>query len=286
LRGKQPGPAFLQDPTAQLADGAEPEGGEYSPSILGKDDVPGAEPSHVDFQPDIDMVADQDDVEIDLEDFAEASNGIQDAMLVDQVTRFDEYELESIENRHVGFMQSVYQVKGSKRSCEKADLCGTPIYVVFPGYVVSDTTGQYLDNELAFKGMFTEVASMTSQHVGKPIPESEAKVLAKKWGIPIISCRWVCVQKDDTSVRMRLVAREVAKRQASARDLMVSSPTSSIESLRIMLATAGTDDLYIMGIDVSAAFMASPLGMKLGKPVFTEVSSFFHDPNWTVARSA
>lgn len=268
LRGKQPGPAFLQDPTAQLADGAEPEGGEYSPSILGKDDVPGAEHSHVDFQPDVDMVADQDDVEIDLVDFAEASNGNQDdAMLVDQVTRFDEYELESIENRHVGFMQSVYQVKGSKPRREKADLCGTPIYVVFPGYVISDATGQYLDNELAFKGMFTEVASMTSQHVGKPIPESEAKVLAKKWGIPIISCRWVCVQKDDTNVRMRLVAREVAKGQASARDLMVSSPTSSIESLRIMLATAGADDLYVMGIDVSAAFMASPLGMKLGKPI-------------------
>ena len=33
-----------------------------------------------------------------------------------------------------------------------------------------------------------------------------------------------------------------------------------------MLATAGADDLYVMGIDASAAFMASPLGMKLGKP--------------------
>ena len=92
-----------------------------------------------------------------------------------------------------------------------------PIYVVFRGYVISDATGQYLEGELAFKGMFTEVASMTSQHVGKPIPKSEAKVLAKKLGISSISCRWVCVQNDDTNVRMRLVAREVTKDQASAR---------------------------------------------------------------------
>ena len=33
--------------------------------------MPGAENSHVDFQPDVDMVADQDDVEIDLVDFAQ-----------------------------------------------------------------------------------------------------------------------------------------------------------------------------------------------------------------------
>ena len=80
----------------------------------------------------------------------------------------------------------------------KVSRIDTWVSLVFPGYVISDATGQYLDNELAFKGMFTEVASMTSQHVGKPIPESEAKALAKKWGISIISCRWVRVQKDDS----------------------------------------------------------------------------------------
>ena len=67
--------------------------------------MPGAESSHVGFQPDVGMIAEQDDVEIDLGDFAEASSGNQDdAMLIDQVTRFDEYELESIENRHMGFI--------------------------------------------------------------------------------------------------------------------------------------------------------------------------------------
>ena len=66
--------------------------------------MPGAESSHVGFQPDVDMIADQDDVEIDSGDCAGASSGNQDeAMLIDQVTRFDEWE--SIENRHVVFMQ-------------------------------------------------------------------------------------------------------------------------------------------------------------------------------------
>ena len=65
------------------------------------------------------MIADQD-FEIDFGDFAEASTGNQDeAMLIDQVTPFDDYELESIENRHAGFMQSVYQVIGCKPRLRK-----------------------------------------------------------------------------------------------------------------------------------------------------------------------
>ena len=108
---------------------------------------------------------------------------------------------------------------------------------------------------------------MTSQKVGRPIHEQEAQRLAKQWQISIITCRWVCVEKDPLNVRMRLVAREMAKGKSSARDLMVSSPTSSIESLRILIAEAAVLDLVILGLDISAAFMASPLGRRLGKPI-------------------
>ena len=66
---------------------------------------------------------------------------------------------------------------------------------------------------------------------------------------------------------MRLVAREMAKGKSSACDLMVSSPTSRIESLRILIAEAAVLDLVLLGLDISAAFMASPLGRRLGKPI-------------------
>ena len=176
------------------------------------------------------------------------------------VTAFDLASIENIESRHSGFMQSVYQVKGQKPEYKTVMLRGQPVKLLFPGYAISDADGRYLDCGLAFQGVQTEIDSMSVQ-------KQTSKVLLKQWGISPITTRWVCVDKDPTNVRMRLVAREIARGQLSAKDLMISSPTSSIESLRLMLAEASISDLHITGLDVSAAFMASPLGQKLGKPI-------------------
>ncbi|CAL1151687.1 unnamed protein product, partial [Cladocopium goreaui] len=209
-------------------------------------------------------VDDSADGMVDLSEFAAAGGEptATEAMELDLVTALDNFELSYLEERHIGMLQSVYQIRGVKPKSSKANLCGEEILLLFPGYVISDANGQYLDKDLAYAGMRTEIDSMTSQKVGRPIHEQEAQRLAKQWQISIITCRWVCVEKDPLNVRMRLVAREMAKGKSSARDLMVSSPTSSIESLRILIAEAAVLDLVILGLDISAAFMASPLGHK------------------------
>ena len=214
-------------------------------------------------------VDDSADGMVDLSEFAAAGGEptATEAMELDLVTALDNFELSYLEERHIGMLQSVYQIRGVKPKSSKANLCGEEILLLFPGYVISDANGQYLDKDLAYAGMHTEIDSMTSQKVGRPIHEQEAQRLAKQWQISIITCRWVCVEKDPLNVRMRLVAREMAKGKSSARDLMVSSPTSSIESLRILIAEAAVLDLVILGLDISAAFMASPLGRRLGKPI-------------------
>ena len=183
------------------------------------------------------------------------------------VTALNPFELDHLETRHIGLMQSVYQIKGQETYSEEVTLCDQKVKLIYPGYVLSDADGRYLSCELSWEGMKTETSSMTSQKVGRLLDEKLAKELCRLWNISPITTRWVCVEKDPTNVRMRLVAREIAKGQLSARDLMVSSPTSSIESLRLMLSEASANDLVILGLDVSAAFMASPLGQKLGKPI-------------------
>ena len=107
-----------------------------------------------------------------------------------------------------------------KPKSSKANLCGEEILPLFPGYVISDASGQYLYKDLAYAGMHTEIDSMTGQKVDRPIHEQEAQRLAKQWKISIITCRWFFVEKDPLTVRMRLVAREMAKGKGSARDLM------------------------------------------------------------------
>ena len=183
------------------------------------------------------------------------------------VTALNSFELDRLETRHIGLMQSVYQIKGQDNYSEEVTLCDREVKLIYPGYVTSDADGRYLSCELSWEGMKTETNSMTSQKVGRLLDEKLAKELCRLWNISPITTRWVCVEKDPTNARMRLVAREIAKGQLSARDLMVSSPTSSIKSLRLMLSEAAANDLVILGLDASAAFMASPLGQKLGKPI-------------------
>ena len=139
-------------------------------------------------------VDDSADGMVDLSDFAAAGGEptATEAMELDLVTALDSFELSYLEERHIGMMQSVYQIRGVKPKSSKANLCGEEILLLFPGYVISDANGQYLDKDLAYAGMHTEIDSMTSQQVGRPIHEQEAQRLAKQWQISIITCRWVC----------------------------------------------------------------------------------------------
>ena len=59
-------------------------------------------------------------------------------------------------------------------------------------------------------------------------------------------------------VRVRIVAKDINK-GVSARKLGISSPTPSIESLHFVLSLASRRALRLKGLDVSHAFMHSPL---------------------------
>lgn len=60
-------------------------------------------------------------------------------------------------------------------------------------------------------------------------------------------------------VRARIVLKDIAAGQASARTIGISSPTPSSEALFLMLGIAGTRNFIIGAGDVVSAFMATPL---------------------------
>ena len=185
--------------------------------------------------------------------------GIANNLLNGMITEFDPDNYDRLLASIYSMQHSIYHVKGSQVSREDYPFCGETISLGFPSYVISDVSGDYLDPQQTYDGMKTELDNLTKHRAGKLMGESEALQFCKSSGIRPISTRFVRSQKDTDLVRARLVAREVAKGQASARDLEISSPTTSAESLRISLSQASHIDATIIGLDVSAAFMASPL---------------------------
>ena len=75
----------------------------------------------------------------------------------------------------------------------------------------------------------------------------------------MIQSRWVAAYKSSERVRTRIVAKDF-NRGSSARSLGFSSPTPSIESVHLVLAMAATRKMLLRALDVSHAFMHSPLG--------------------------
>ena len=75
----------------------------------------------------------------------------------------------------------------------------------------------------------------------------------------IPSC-WVTTQKTPSTVRARIVIKDIAgKNSGSARTLGISSPTPSADALFTVLGIAGCRNSVVAGADVSHAFMATPL---------------------------
>ena len=68
-----------------------------------------------------------------------------------------------------------------------------------------------------------------------------------------------CSLQSSERVRTRIVAKDF-NRGSSARSLGFSSPTPSIESVHLVLAMAATRKMLLRALDVSHAFMHSPLG--------------------------
>ena len=132
---------------------------------------------------------------------------------------------------------------------------GIDIKVEVPSEVNDELTGLALDHSQVVEGMKTEVRQLESLEVGKNMTESEARKLAKEKGVKILTSRWVNTQKTPTLARCRLVVRDFASGAESAFRSGIYAPTSSLDSLRCVLALASLWDLWLITSDVSTAFM-------------------------------
>ena len=127
---------------------------------------------------------------------------------------------------------------------------------------MSDVTLRDLPAEGTFLAMQKEIRGLTAVGAGQVLAEN----VAGESGQRIIGTRWVTNEKEE--------AQEGCARQnrcqrlcngQSARSMGISSPTPSIEALRMVLGVAcgawsvGNQAMFLVGLDVSQAFMNSPL---------------------------
>ena len=162
------------------------------------------------------------------------------------------------------YHQSVWNEFASIESCMEVGSTNTTftekfggidINVEVPSEVNDELTGLALDHSQVVEGMKTEVRQLESLKVGKNMTESEARKLAKDKGVKILTSRWVNTQKTPTLARCRLVVRDFASGAESAFRSGIYAPTSSLDSLRCVLALASLWDLWLITSDVSTAFM-------------------------------
>ena len=152
-------------------------------------------------------------------------------------------------------------ISKNARFPESLKMCGSQVWLAKPSSVLSEVDGCPLDVQLAIEGRRTELVSMDSRKAGRIVSADEARSFASKHGVRIIPTRWVIGPKmvnGKEAVRARCVVQDVAK-GSTASSLGISATTPSLEALRTLLAIAATDSMEIATLDVSTAFLHSPL---------------------------
>ena len=100
---------------------------------------------------------------------------------------------------------------------------------------------------------------MTKCCVGRVVSSHDVERAKKSCpGLRVIPARWVTAFKTSERVRARVVAKDL-RSKSSARELGFSSPTPSCEVLHIALSIASEKGWRMRSLDVSHAFMHSPL---------------------------
>ena len=159
-----------------------------------------------------------------------------------------------------GSLDSVCFNRGNEHDFVKMRLGGQDVLVWKPDSIIDDQSLQELDLEQGFKGMQEEVRNLEHCKTGRIITQSELDDMKKAVpNLRLIQSRWVAAYKSSERVRTRIVAKDF-NRGSSARSLGFSSPTPSIESVHLVLAMAATRKMLLRALDVSHAFMHSPLG--------------------------
>ena len=159
-------------------------------------------------------------------------------------------------------MYPIYIPRDSEPERDGLSFLGKKVYLARPIAVWDEQLASELDLEKAVEGRSKELKAMDKLKMGEVFSEEEAKLRSREAGVRVIPCRWVISEKTmpdgSEGVRARCVVQEVAN-TGPASSLGLSSNTPSAESLRALLAMAGADDLCVCGLDVSTAFMFSPL---------------------------
>ena len=157
------------------------------------------------------------------------------------------------------FITSIKFSQNSASKAEKVNLCGTDVLLWVPHEAVDDTTLVLLDPDQTFHGMQEEVANMTKCKVGEVLSALQVDQLkATCPHLRTIQVRWVTAFKSIERVRARVVAKDI-KSKESARSLGCSSPTPSCEIVQILLSLAATRGWRLRALDISHAFMHSPI---------------------------
>lgn len=137
------------------------------------------------------------------------------------------------------------------------------VHVWAPDHVIDDSSLESLCLKLGFVGMLDEVKNLNECQAGVLLREEQVNSIKKLNGhARIIPSRWVCAKKSDVKVRCRIVAKDLCKKgpaTQSARSLGFSSPTPSAEALYLVLVLSTSHDLRLATLDISHAFMHSPL---------------------------
>ena len=144
---------------------------------------------------------------------------------------------------------------------ESMKVCGSQVWLARPTSVLSEIDGCPLDVDKTVEGRRTELQSMTAHKAGRVVGADEAQKFARQHGIKIIPTRWVIgpkVVNGKEAVRARCVVQDIAK-GSTASSLGLSATTPSLEALRTLLAIASVDAMDVATLDVSTAFLHSPL---------------------------
>ena len=136
---------------------------------------------------------------------------------------------------------------------------GGHVLVWKPDEVIDDSTLDNLNVDQGYHGMLEEVRNMESCRAGRLADGFEVQSLKKRYPhARIIPSRWVSAYKSEERVRCRIVAKDLHS-GVSARALGISSPTPAAEALRLVLTICANRQFRLRSLDISHAFMHSPL---------------------------
>ena len=148
----------------------------------------------------------------------------------------------------------------------QTEVCGVEVWQQCPQFPKCENTGKSLEVPHVMDAIRREFKQLSDLKVGEGISEKEMAQRSKDLKVKVIPCRWVFTLKDTGVTRARLVCKDFKHLGQSALREGHYSPTSTIESLRSVLAVGEMlvkrscpDTMVVMTLDVSTAFMYAKL---------------------------